>query len=108
MENKINPIIDENFELHMNLMRTNGKYCLMNTNYDCVFILEPILKRNGFIMSGKKATKAIDDFYKKFGQEWCFNNRKTIYEELSKDLLFSLTFEEWKKMTKPKPIRAMF
>ena len=98
----------EEFERHMYLMRTNGKYCLMNTNFDCVFVVEPVFKRVGFMMNGKKAEEVIQRMYKRFGQEWCFENRSVIYEELSKDLLFTLTFDEWKRMTKPKPIRALF
>ena len=111
MTSKNEPIdtkTNEDFEHHMYLMRTNGKYCLMNTNYDCVFVVEPGFKKVGFMMSGKKAEKVINKLYKRFGQEWCFEHKQLIYEKLSKDLLFTLTFDEWKKMTKPKPIRAMF
>ena len=105
---QLNPEAIAEFERHMYLMKTNGKYCLINTNYDCVFVVNPITENDGFIMSSKKANETINKFYKKKGQAWCLAHRDQIYSELFKDILYSLTVDEWKRMTKPKPRRAVF
>ena len=63
---------DPNFIRHMYLMRTNGKYCLMNTNYDCVYVPEPVSGMSGFMMSSKKYHVEYDKFYRKIGEPWVY------------------------------------
>ena len=98
------------FIRHMYLMRTNGKYCLMNTNYDCVFVPEPVGGVVGFMMSSKKYNAEYDKFYRKIGEPWIYQleYKSKFYQDLAKNMYYTISTEQWKKMTKPRPMKAIY
>ena len=101
---------DPNFIRHMYLMRTNGKYCLINTNYDCVYVPEPVSGMSGFMMPSKKYHVEYDKFYRKIGEPWVYQleYKSKFYQDLAKNMYYTITTEQWKKMTKPRPMKAIY
>ena len=95
---------------HLFLLRSNGKYCLLNTNFDCIFVVEPFTKAHGFMVSSKLFTSTVEKYYKKYSQyDMMKTETKTkLYEELAEKMYYTITFNEWKQMTKPKPIRGIY